>query len=154
MADELRDSIASQQVASPLGFHWEGTAGLRANWDAYVSRRARCQWVPSRAQPIVNHEASQEEYNAHILTYVPFPWCDPFCHLGTAVPKSVSCSVAASDDVADQETWRIQRVGPVTSTGGNDFIIFRGSDAFDLSADLEAHGKGTISAIFLAAVDA
>jgi len=150
-ATALREAIVQGQTPSPLSFHWESPFELKANWEAYTSARDTCEWRPSESGTVIaDHEASQDEYDAHLWKYVPFPFCDPFCQIWNESPPTTFCSAVASDD----QTWRIQRIGPIASNGGDNFIIIRGDDALELSRELGAHpAGGWVTAIFLAAVD-
>ena len=65
------------------------------------------------------------------------------------------CEVPAEVESASSggSTWRIQRIGPVESRGGNNFIIARDVDVFDLEAlTTGAAGRVWIRSVFLAAV--
>ena len=149
---ELRESIVREQHPSELTFHWESTTALGANWLAYTKSRAQCEWTPATSGiTIADVESSQDAYNAHLWKYVPFPFCDPFCQLYNGHPVVKLCGV----DAGAEQQWRIQRVGPIASHGGDNFIIIRGDDALELSRELKAYPTGGwITAIFLAAVDA
>jgi len=106
---------------------------------------------------VTSHAAAlfaEADYNAHLLRYVPFPFCDPICTFGR--PRAVSnvCTVPATGDSSGHlASWHIQRVGPVVSRGGNSFIVIRSDDALDLRDELAAHGDLWVTTIFLAAVD-
>ena len=149
----MRERIIASQESSSLSFHWESPQELKVNWQGYTEARARCEWEKTHSSPIVDHDGSQSEYNEHLLRYVPFPFCDPICKYGRPIAESNRCTVAADGENADMR-WRIQRIGPTTSHGGNDFIIIRSEDGLDMRDVLDAHGNVWIATIFLAAVDA
>lgn len=167
-ADVFEPMLATQPAAN-LSFHWESPAEMRYNWVRYAGARSQCTWNTYSADtPLLDVEASQDEYNDHLLRYVPFPFCDPMCTLGRpradsrlcTVPQASAAGIAddldpQADELDSSAWWHIQRIGPVSSRGGNNFIVIRAADALDLSAVIAPPTGGLwIQAIFLAAVDA
>lgn len=159
----LFDPIVAAQRSSNLSFHWESPSDLRRNWASYARARSQCTWTPSEDTPVLDVEGSQDEYNKHLLRYVPFPFCNPLCTLGRPRASSIKCRVAAPLANGESATtptsnatsfWHVQRIGPVRSHGGNNFIIIRATDALDLSSELARHGGAlSVTAIFLGVVD-
>ena len=65
------------------------------------------------------------------------------------------CEVPAEVENAPDggSEWHIQRIGPIQSHGGNNFIIARDADVFDLAAlTTGVAGRVWIRSVFLAAV--
>ena len=150
VASLFNTSLAAQRPSN-LSFHWESPAELRSNWEAYGRARADCSWKPSADPVLMDVESSQDEYNEHLLRYVPFPWCDPMCTFNRPRGESRVCTVPADEA---HSSWHIQRIGPIVSRGGNNFIVIRAADALDLSQALSEHADGLwVRSIFLAAVD-
>ena len=147
----LREQLESQQRQNNLTFHWESVAELESNWAQYASRRSQCEWRVRRRRPRVDVEESLSAYNHDIIKFAPLPVCDPFCDAWPgAQPEIVStqCEVAAGDETR----WRIQRIGPIVSQGGKNFIVARDQDVFGLSKLLARDGSVSIRSVFLAAV--
>eukprot|EP00966_Prymnesium_polylepis_P237262 5487270-Prymnesium_polylepis.1 len=75
----------------------------------------------------------------YLLNYAPLPMCNPFCEsdhplLGGNASDSLVCSVRSERS----GQWRIQRMGPIASRGGNDWHSLRHSNIFDLEPILAA----------------